>query len=211
MGVGIVDDIRKCVTADIKVAGNPIYLVGETKPELGGSAYLEVAAGSSATVPRVDFEMLSSSINAMLGAISAGHVASCHDVSDGGLAVCAAEMCIGSGIGVSLDISKFGLAGKEEVDARSDFKLFSESPTRWLIEVRKGEDEAFLSHFKNIPAVRLGYTGSDTLVIKDSNGNGEGTGEASPPIVSLSVDELRKSWESPIHKYMGDTVEEVDK
>lgn len=187
MGVGIAKDIRKCVTVDFKSQENPVYLVGETLSELGGSAYLEIVGGSSPHIPKVNFDRLKASIDALLEAITSGLVAACHDLSDGGLAVCAAEMCLGGDIGLSLDTLPVG-----SKDMRTDFKLFSESATRWLVEVKKGQEEAFAVLFANaqVPVALVGHTGGSVLSIDSS--------------ISIPLEELRSSWEAPIHVHMGD-------
>ncbi len=155
MGVGIVDDFRTCVTSDLKSSGNPLYLVGETRMEMGGSEYFRVTRGSSAVAPDVDVEALKGGMYGVLAAIRAGHVASCHDLSQGGLAVSAAEMCLGGDVGATLDLARLD-------PLRLDFLLFSETNARWLVEVKRGREDAFTSLFA-VPVQRLGSVGGGTL------------------------------------------------
>ena len=78
-------------------------------------------------------------IDALLDAIDGRLLAACHDVGEGGLAVALAEMCIGGNLGACVDISTHA------PDLRSDLKLFSESNTRWLAEIRQGMETSFES------------------------------------------------------------------
>jgi len=132
MGIGIVPDIRKCVTAEFKEEGNPLYLVGRaTEKEMGGSEYYKIQGVSSGKVPRTDVKLLKNCIDSILSAMEKTYIASCHDISEGGLAVCISEMAVGGDIGAMVDISEIG------TDLRTDFKLFQESNPRWIIEVKK--------------------------------------------------------------------------
>src|SRR2546429_8285469 len=98
LGVGIVEDLRHCVTSDFKHEGDPVVLVGSTQAELGGSEYLRLRGGT-APVPSVGPFGIRASMDPLLRAIPAGTVAAAHDLSHGGLAVSAARTCLGGGIG----------------------------------------------------------------------------------------------------------------
>ncbi|HYS70809.1 MAG TPA: AIR synthase-related protein, partial [Thermoplasmata archaeon] len=158
MGVGIVEDFRTCVTSDLKTVGNPIYLIGETRQELGGSEYLRAVGGSSAVAPDVVVEQLRGGVDGILGAIQAGDVAACHDLSQGGLAVAVAEMCLGGDVGASLDVGHLD-------PLRFDFLLFSETNARWIVEVKKSREDAFANRFR-VAASRIGTVGGGTLHIR---------------------------------------------
>jgi len=92
--LGIVDDVTTCVTSDLKRAGSKLVLVGHGAPD-----------------PKVMRDVAS--------AIRSGRVRACHDLSDGGLAVCATEMAIGGGLGARIGY---------------DGDLFEEAPSRFLLE-----------------------------------------------------------------------------
>jgi phosphoribosylformylglycinamidine synthase II len=185
LGVGIIDDVRKCVTVDFKRKGNPIYLIGETKSEMGGSAYLNLLGGESAIVPRVDFEVLKSSIKSLLKVIDKGLISACHDISDGGLGVTIAEMCIGGDVGAEVNISKIA-------ELRRDIKLFSESNTRWLVEVKEGKENEF-REIMVVPHFRIGSVGGTRLIINDQE----------EILIDMDVSEVRRSWNDSIWKLMG--------
>ena len=90
---------RKCVTMDLKQPGNLLYLVGETRDELGGSHFALVNGLSGGQVPTVDAERAVKTFAAMHRGIQRGLVRACHDLSEGGLAVAAAEMAFAGGLG----------------------------------------------------------------------------------------------------------------
>ena len=190
MGVGIAEDIRKCVTSDFKSEGNPIYLVGkETEKEMGGSEYYSILNIEGGIVPRVDLKVLKNCMNGALSAIEDGLISSSHDVSEGGIAVCISEMVIGGDIGAEINISTVGSS------LRPDFKLFSESNTRWVVEVKRDMQKKFEETLKKnkTPFVKIGQIKGKRLVIKD----GENT------LVNLEVSVLKDQWKNAIWDIMG--------
>src|SRR5262249_4065172 len=97
--LGRVPDVRRCVTMDLKEPGNALYLVGTTREEVGGSHYPLVHGLSGGTVPVVDQQLAPRIFRALHEAIRQGKVRACHDLSEGGLAVAAAEMAFAGGVG----------------------------------------------------------------------------------------------------------------
>ena len=190
MGIGIVPDIRKCVTSDFKKVGNPIYLVGkETEKEMGGSEYYNIMKADGGTVPKIEIKILKNCMKSILFAIDKEHIASCHDVSEGGIGVCLSEMAIGGDLGALVDISEIGDG------LRSDCKLFSESNTRWIIEVKKEKQNDFEKILKknNAPFVKIGQTKGEKLIIKD----------VEKTLIDLTVREFRDQWKNAIWDIMG--------
>ena len=182
LGCGLIDDIRKSVSADFKEAGNRIYSVGKTKDEMAGTLLFRKFGGEGGVVPGVDGDYLVLMIDKLLSAMDKGLVRACHDCSDGGLGVAVAEMCISGDIGASVDLA--GLGDMENVR-----KMYSESNTRWVAEVP--EDKA--AEFESIlgeDAVCIGKVGGDRLTVKGTS-------------VDLGVEKLRKAWNDPIWKIMG--------
>jgi len=190
MGIGIVPDIRKCVTVDFKSEGNPLYLVGnETKKEMGGSEYYGIMNIEKGVVPQTDLKMLKNCMKGILSTIDNQYIASCHDVSEGGIGICISEMAIGGNIGAEINLEALG----ERL--RSDFKLFSESNTRWIIEVKKEKQNEFEKLLKknNTPFLKFGETKAKNLVIKDNE----------KTLVDLKVSVLRNLWKNAIWNIMG--------
>jgi phosphoribosylformylglycinamidine synthase len=108
MGAGLIDDVAKSVTSDLKRKGNKLYMVGRTRDQMAGSAIYARYDASHNSAPTVDLKALSSSTDAILEAMGKGWLESCHDISDGGLAVALAEMCIGGQLGAEVDTSPRG-------------------------------------------------------------------------------------------------------
>jgi len=182
LGVGLVEDLRRCVTSDFKRKDNPIVLVGSTAPEFGGSEYGRLRGFAGGPPPSVDPPGLRASINGLLRAIRAGTVAASHDLSHGGLAVAAAEMCLGGDLGADLNTSPMD-------PARWDAQLFSESNGRWLVEVERGRYDEFVHLLEGIPTVRLGRVGGRSLHLSQGK-----------QWTSLSLPSMRKAWSETIPK-----------
>ena len=190
LGIGIVPDIRKCVTSDFKKEGNPVYLTGkETEKEMGGSEYYKIMNLDGGIVPKTDTKLLKNCMDSILSTIEKEYVASCHDVSEGGMGVCLSEMAIGGDIGAIVDISKIGSS------LRTDFKLFSESNTRWVIEVKKEKQKDFekLLEKKNTPFIQIGETKGKKLIVKDGK----------DAVINVDVAVLRDCWKNAIWDIMG--------
>ena len=190
MGIGIVDDIRHCVTSDLKAEGNLLYLVGgETKKEMGGSEYYRTLGIEGGSVPHSDKKLLQQCIDGLLSAMKKGSIASCHDVSEGGLAVCLAEMAIGGDIGVDVDLSTVSS------DLREDIVLFSESNTRWIVEVSSHQQKQFesLLQKKNIPFRKIGSVKGSSYIISQQG----------KPLIHRTIDDIRHTWTNTLWDIVG--------
>jgi phosphoribosylformylglycinamidine synthase subunit PurL len=189
MAMGIVQDLRKCVTTDLKEAGNRLFLVGqETKPELGGSEYARMRGVPDAgPVPRVDARFTGRAAEAVVTAIEAGLLRACHDLSEGGLAVAVAEMALGGDMGATINLEKVAPG------LRADEKLYSETNTRWLCEVRPDDAEAFRAHFSKaqIPVSEVGTVGGPDLHVIDRRG---------ATVLRIGLDAAREAWSAPMHR-----------
>lgn len=179
LGLGIVEDVRKCITTDLKKEGNLLFLVGETKEEFGGSAVYRRYGGKGGVVPEVIPERLKRSMDEMHAAMKKGLIRSCHDVSDGGIAVAVAEMCLGGNIGAYV---------KTGYDR---WYLFSESSTRWIVEVEPSKEKEFLASM-TVPVLELGKVGGKSLRIKDRC-----------MLVNVGLGQMRKAWSGALPKLMG--------
>ena len=120
-------------------------------------------------------------------AISSGLVRSCHDLSEGGLATAAAEMAFAGGLGVELDIASVAEAASLSNPA---VLLFSESSTRFLIEVESAKASQFEATFAALPLTRIGQvTSSGRVRIAASGGE---------PVIDASLVELKAAWLKPL-------------
>ncbi len=154
--IGQVADVRTCVTMDFKKSGHQLYLVGNTNDELGGSRLSAILNTCGGSVPRVDTTLAKKTFAAVYRAIQAGVVASCHDLSDGGLAVALAESAFSGGVGAMVRLG--ALPGNAAATGQPLTLLFSESNTRFLIEVAPEHTAAFEQYLAGVPLTAIGTT-----------------------------------------------------
>jgi len=138
--VGILPDVRKSISMDLKQPGNPVYIVGQTLRELGGSEYYRLKGFVGKTAPRVIVNQAKEIMDTIIKAIDAGFVRACHDLSEGGLAVAAAEMAFTGNHGVDLWLNE---VVRPRGLTRNDLILFSESNSRFLVEVDEKRRDIF--------------------------------------------------------------------
>ncbi|MEM3769917.1 MAG: phosphoribosylformylglycinamidine synthase subunit PurL [Candidatus Bathyarchaeia archaeon] len=150
--VGIIPDIRVAVSLDVKEPCSSIYIVGKTCHELGGSEYYRLMGFIGKTVPKVHASQARKTFRAMVMAIDHGLVNACHDLSEGGLAVAAAEMAFSGGYGMELDLR---LVPNEGLD-RNDFVLFAESNSRFLVEVPEEYERDFEAILRGCAFAKIG-------------------------------------------------------
>ena len=186
--MGQVPDVANCVTMDFKAAGNLIYQIGITGNHLGGSHWGLVSGNSGGHVPTVDTAVSKPTFSAVFGAISDGLIRSCHDLSEGGLAVAIAEMAFAGGLGVEADVSAIDVSGTDGVNADLA-RLFSESNTRFAVEVEPKNQAAFEAAFADIAMGKIGtVTDGESVVVR--------SGET--VLINSPVSELKEAWQSPL-------------
>ena len=173
--VGIVPSIDQTVTMDLKQAGNLLYIIGETHDELGGSHFNLVQGSSGGTVPQPN-PKAPEIMRALHKVIQAGLVQSCHDLSEGGLAVALAEMCLAGCLGADVQLPD---------SVSSTTLLFSESQARFVVEVAPQDETAFQNALLNIPYDVLGTVHrSGNLLVQ----------AGSATLLDLSVSQLETAW-----------------
>ena len=186
--ISLVEDINKCVTMDVKKASNLLFIVGETKNELGGSHYFKIFGHLGAGVPKLDLETAPRIAKRISAAIEQGLIVSCHDCSEGGLAVALAEMAFAGGLGIEADLR--GLAKSSDC-SKTDTQLFSESLSRYIVEVEPENYDPFAKLMLNLPFGQIGrVTEEKTLVIKAQNGK---------TVINLDLDTLKQAWQKPFN------------
>ncbi len=183
--LGIVPDIRKAVTMDLKEPGNSVYIIGETRPELGGSEYYNLHGELGASVPKLEPEKNIEAYRRLNEAMDSWYVHACHDLSDGGLGVAAAEVAFTGDLGLDLDLSSVPTLG----DLRDDFLLFSESNGRLLVEVTEEHCTAFEALMGGTIFTKVGVVKEEkTLTIR----------RAGEVLVDLPLGELIAAWKTPL-------------
>ena len=185
--ISIVDDINKCVTMDAKKVGNLLFIVGETKNELGASHYYKIHDQVGANVPKLDLQKAPDIADRISHAVANSLVVSCHDCSEGGLAVALAEMAFAGGLGIEADLA--GLPKSDDC-SQTDTQLFSESNSRYIVEVEPQNYDAFAKLMLNLPFGQIGkVTEGKELIIKDRNGS---------TVINVGLDSLKKAWLNPL-------------
>ena len=184
--LAVVPDVSRAVSMDLKSAGSRIYLLGRTRAELGGSHYLAHLGLRGGAPPRPDLAEAPRLLRALHAALREGLAAACHDLSEGGLAVAAAEMAFGGGLGLELDLARVPVA--EQLPAGCDpdaTRLFSESCSRFLVEVAEGSAPAFERALAGLPCAHVGRVVSPArMVVRGTRG---------ATIADVDVEELRRA------------------
>jgi phosphoribosylformylglycinamidine synthase len=197
--VGLVHDLAHVRGQAWREAGDAIWLLGvpleageapaDPRLSLAGSSYLERVHGAvTGRPPEIDLQLECSVQGFLRQAIAAGLVRSAHDLSDGGLAVAAAESCIASGLGAHLEIPASA--------ARIDRLLFAEGGARILVSVAPAQGAAWQQALDaaGVPAQCLGVVAAEAeLQIQ----------QAGQPLVQLPVAQLETQFEQAIPRRMG--------
>lgn len=197
--IGIVPDIHQTLTMNFKQAGNLIYLLGETKAELGGSLFGYHLAQQgrfpepSGIVPDMPDAPLTR-YRLLHQAIQQGWLAAAHDLSEGGLAVAVAEMCLAGRLGATLSLpdttgrvtsSSSEITVADDPPLPSTSYLFSESNGRLLLEVSPAHADIVEQHFAGVTLTHLGTVTDDGhLIIESETGN----------LLTVSLTDIEQAW-----------------
>lgn len=185
--MGQMEDVNRAVTMDLKSPGNLLYLIGMTKDELGGSHFSLVNKLTGGNVPHVDLPLAVATFAAVHRAINLGLVRSCHDLSEGGLAVAVAEMAFAGEVGAEISLASIarqtGLTDSAKL-------LFSESNTRFLVEILPSKAAEFEACFAGVPLTKIGQTVAQQVVSIESP---QGT-----RVVHAELGQLKACWQKPL-------------
>lgn len=182
--VGLIEDLDKSVGPGFERNGKNIVLLGETKEEFGGSEYFRIVHGlERGRPPGIDLRQEKAVQEFCREAIAEGLIRSAHDLSEGGLAVCAAECCL-------LSSQQTGCVLSLDDRIRPDAWLFAESQSRILVGVSDQNLPRLLKRAeeKGITAEAIGRTGGEEFVIR------LGGREA----VRLPVEKLYETWKEAV-------------
>ncbi len=175
-------DTARAVTSDLKAAGNRVYVLGLTGDELGASAYYRLHDLVGANVPQPPAHGLTL-LRGLHRAIAAGLVQTCHDCSEGGLAVAAAEMSLAGGLGLALDLRRIPQTPAAGRDATL---AFSESLGRFLVEVRPQDAAEFEACLAGLPCTHAGDVRQDGgFMLLGLDGR---------PVVEAALPALAQAW-----------------
>jgi phosphoribosylformylglycinamidine synthase len=185
--IGVMGGTSRAVSMDLKKAGDLIYIVGTTQNELGGSEYFRALGFIGNSVPKVNPHQAKELMERLSQVTEQGLVRACHDLSEGGIGVAIAEMAFAGGLGAVVSLKDVPLA--EPMD-RDDLVLFSESNSRFLVEVAPDDKDEFERVMNKTSFANIGQvTPSEMLEI-------DGIGEKK--VVSVSIAKLKEAWQKPL-------------
>ncbi len=190
--IGVIEDVNTCVTLDLKTPGDLIYVIGDTKPELGGSEYFHMFNETGKTVPQVDPEASLDRYRRFYKATQKNLIASAISVALGGLGAALAKMAIGGKLGLTVNLTKIPAT---DVD-RNDYLLFSESQSRFVVTIDPTKKEEFEKLFPD--AAQIGIV---TSASKPSDNRFTLTGLTGNTIVDLTIDKLESSYKKTFKDY----------
>jgi len=163
-------------------ADQALILLGETRPELGGSEWAFAAHEHlGGTPPALDLAREKTLLEVMASLTEAGAITSAHDVSEGGIAVALAESAIAGAIGAHVTPDAAGMA--------SHFWLFSESAGRILVTSKHPKTVLEVARHAGLPATELGRTGGNRLTVD--------------AMIDLPLEQLRAAYEVSHPLWMG--------
>jgi phosphoribosylformylglycinamidine synthase len=178
--VSVLPDLRRALTLDWKNPGDRVYLLGETKAELGGSEFYEMLGYPGLSVPQVRTREFLPYYRLLEGAIEEELLASCHGLYRGGLGVHLALASLAGGLGVDLDLSRV------TPDSPAFAALYSESPGRFLISAAPQHQRRVEAHFKGQPFQLLGEVRPDHAFKLARQGRA---------LLETSLEVLKESWQ----------------
>ena len=194
--MGQVPDVGTCVTMDLKQAGNELFQIGVTGDHFAGSHWSLVNKIEGGKVPTVDAQRSKQTFAALHQAISSGLVRSCHDMSEGGLAASIAEMAFAGGLGAEIATDEIGLEIPQEGDdAELDLNfliaamLFSESNTRFIVEIEPSNVAAFQSAMGEVDVQRIGKVIEEPMLTIETAHN---------VVVESDLATLKSAWQGTL-------------
>lgn len=196
--VSVIEGASHTIDMSLKTPGNLLYLIGATRNELAGSYYAEVIDPDSfdhlfphAQVPKVDTAKARITMKALGEAIRQDLVCACHDLSEGGLAVAAAEMSLAGQLGATLNLEHVTVKGIPTIHSNEEtiVRLFSETPSRFLVEITPEQFGTFEKHLMASGVEDITYIGTVNNSSRFIVHSGEGS-----ELINLSVEELQEAW-----------------
>ena len=185
--MGVIEDVNHTITMNLKDVGNDIYILGITKNELGGSIYSKVKNFKGGLVPSLDIKVSKDLMKKINTAITKGLIESCHDCSEGGLITSISEMAFAGEKGINIDADLIKTDDKKMTLAEI---LFSESNTRFIVEVKPENVSGFEQILKGHMFSKIGQVSNDknlTLISKKSK-----------VLIKENITNLQKAWQKTL-------------
>jgi phosphoribosylformylglycinamidine synthase subunit PurSL len=196
--VGVIDDAAQTIDMSLKQPGDLLYQIGITRNELAGSHYAEIIGMTepfpATEVPQVNLTTAPITMKTLGSAIRKGLVQACHDLSEGGLAIAAAEMSLAGLLGMTIDVQQIPhktMTLTEDTKSSNDFNtiiLFSESASRFLVEVSPVHQHTFEAHMRAngvLDIARIGVVNESQRFLVQNAGQ---------LLIDLPVTQLQSAW-----------------
>jgi phosphoribosylformylglycinamidine (FGAM) synthase-like enzyme len=181
----LVHDIRTCITMDLKAPGDLVYILGETRDELGAGEFYQMMGWVGSRVPTVSAETAIPLYRALYRAMQEGLIASCHAVGRGGLSVHLAFCAMGGNLGMDIDLG--AVPAQEKLSSTK--LLFSESGGRYIVSIDPKNKDAFEHVMDGMNHACVGMVNAEGLLtVSGSNGK---------PIIRETVGDLKRAWMEP--------------
>ncbi|MDR1926559.1 MAG: phosphoribosylformylglycinamidine synthase subunit PurL, partial [Endomicrobium sp.] len=167
--IGVIEDVTRTITMPLKNEGNKIFVLGITRNELGGCVLAKIKNIADGIVPDVYPKESKAIMKKIYQAVNKNLIESCHDCSEGGLAVAISEMAFASGKGVKINIDAVKTAPPDQLTIGEI--LFSESNGRFVVEVKSENENGFVEIFKGSVFSEVGYVSDDKKIVFESKEN----------------------------------------
>jgi len=182
--VGVVPDVRRAMSPDLKTPGDLLFVLGETLAQLGGSAFERLVGRNLGPCPLPEPENVMPLYRALHRVIRRGWINACHDVAEGGLAVAVCEAALAGRLGADVDaglLASPGLAPQRV--------LFSETPSRFIVSCAPENERRLMRSFRRLPIQPVGKVTDDARVRLRRDGE---------TVVELSLEEIETAWKTRI-------------
>jgi phosphoribosylformylglycinamidine synthase len=180
--IGIIDNFEKAVTTDFKDEGDFIYIIGNTSGELGGTFFEKLLKQNLGKSPMPEIENAFKLYKKLHKAISEGLIKSCHDISDGGIAVALAESCLGGKLGADISIDTLPGTDKNMETARI---LFCETPSRFIVTIKADNAKIFEDIIDDHCVKKIGSATKNPALRIARDGN---------YVIDMPISEIDKAW-----------------
>lgn len=186
--MGLIEDVLKTISIDIKFPGDLVYLLGETKDELGGSEYFAMNKSIGNNVPKVDGNKNKKLYLDFFKASQKQLISSAISLTRGGIGVAFSKMALAGKLGIEISLNKL-----VETASRNDFALFSESQGRILATINPKNKKGFEKIMEGNSFKEIGkVTSNQQLIIK---------GLDNKEIINLNLEKLEKAYKSTFKNY----------
>jgi phosphoribosylformylglycinamidine synthase len=192
--IGQINDVGMCISSDFKRASNRIAIIGISTTELGGSQLAVIGRITGGDIPKVNFKNCEEAFKSIYGLNQQRLIASCHDLSDGGLGVALAEMAIGGGLGADIDLEKVPLRDAGNLAKHDDLMSLlrvacAETPGRFLIEVKEEDTTEVEEILRGSTWSWIGTVTNDSLLTVRCGENSI--------VAQTSINKLATAWREP--------------